>query len=98
MKNNLPKNRNGETLYPVCSWERNQHKLYNAHDIIMIEIYDAEDNKLSSEEIDKLWERKEEIEHAMNMFDSNVLNGVVYATYKDSLIIKDIVWAYNARH
>ena len=38
----LYKNSKGEKLYPVCSWEANQHKLFNAHDRIMNHIYDLE--------------------------------------------------------
>ena len=25
-------------------------------------------------------------------------HGLVYATYEDGLILKDLIWAYNARH
>ena len=32
----------GKKLYPVCGWEENQHKIYNAHDRIMIRIYEAQ--------------------------------------------------------
>lgn len=31
----------GKKLYPVCKWEDNQHKIYNAHDRIMNRIYEA---------------------------------------------------------
>ncbi len=87
----LYKNSEGEKLYPVCSWEDNQHKLYNAHDRVMIAI---------SEEgyTEKLADELERIEDAMAAFDRYVINGLVYATYKEGQVIKDIVWAYNARH
>ena len=87
----LYRNKAGEKLYPVCSWERNQHKLYNAHDRAMIACYDTD----WSEEADK---ERERVEQAIFAFDSCVINGLVYATYKDSLVIKDIIWAYDARH
>ena len=77
----------GKKLYPVCSWEDNQHKLYNAHDRIMNAIYDGEAD----------YDQLERIEKAMSAFDSCVINGMVYATYEDSILIKDYVWAYNAR-
>lgn len=78
----------GKKLYPVCSWEKNQHKLYNAHDRIMNAIYDGEAD----------WEDLYRCEKAMGAFDSCVINGLVYATYEDSLLIKDYIFAYNARH
>lgn len=77
----------GKKLYPVCSWENNQHKLYNAHDRIMNAIYDGEAD----------YDQLERIEKAMSAFDGCVINGMVYATYEDSILIKDYIWAYNAR-
>lgn len=89
----------GKKLYPVCNWEQNQHKLYNALDRINNAIYDAEeDNSVTVEECDRLYNRREQIEEALFAFDSHVIQGLVYATYEDSLVIKDIVAAYNARH
>lgn len=38
------RNKAGKKLYPVCKWEDNQHKIYNAHDRIMIRIYEAQEN------------------------------------------------------
>lgn len=92
----LYRNKQGEKLYPVCKWEDNQHKLYNAHDRIMNAIY--EDQEGSGENLDKLFEEQERIEKAMAAFDEHVINGMVYATYENSCLIKDYVWAYNARH
>lgn len=92
------KGKNGETLYPVCSWEKNQHKLYNALDRINNAITDAEeDDSVSTADYNKLWDRREQIEHALFMFDRYVVEGIVYATYPDSILIKEIVWAYDAR-
>lgn len=87
------KNELGEKLYPVCNWEHNQHKLYNAHDRLICALYENP-NDDKSEIIDGL----ERLERAMSIFDSHIIGGVVYATYKDGLIIKDYIWAYNARH
>ena len=82
------KNKKGERFYPVCSWEQNQHKLYNAHDRLMNAMYEGED----------VFEELERVERALEAFDRCVIGGVVYATYEDGLLIKDFVWAYNARH
>lgn len=85
------RNRNGETLYPVCNWEKNQHKLHNAHDRAMNALYEEGYS-------DRAVANLERIERAIEAFDSGVKDGMVYATYKDGLMIKDIIWAYNARH
>lgn len=91
-------NKEGKKLYPVCSWEQNQHKLYNAHDRILNHRDDLIENGCSDEE----WERCEDsirrIEKAMTAFENHVIEGIVYATWEDGKIIKDYVWAYNARH
>lgn len=92
---NLPKNEKGETLYPVCSFEKNQHKLYNAHDRIMNAIYDARESNAESQE---LYGRQEEIERLLSVFNGYVHGGLAYATYADGIKIKDIIAAYDARH
>lgn len=92
------RNKEGKKLYPVCSWEANQHKLYNAHDRALIRRYDLDRDGGTEEEYDAIEKEVERIEHALNVFDGIVINGIVYATYEDSVIIKDYVWAYNARH
>ena len=35
---------------------------------------------------------------ALELIDACVIDGLVYATYEDGLILKDLIWAYNARH
>lgn len=92
------RNMDGKKLYPVCSWEKNQHKLYNAHDRAMIYIYDARQSG-DLEELDKAEAELDRIDNAMSAFDFGIqIDGVVWATWEDSKIIKDITWAYNARH
>ncbi len=89
--------RTGKKLYPVCAWEPNQHKLYNAHDRTMNAIYDAEEAG-DYTAADKLQEALERLETAMEAFNSCVIEGIVYATYENACIIKDYVAAYNIRH
>lgn len=84
----LYKTKDGKKLYPICSWERNQHKLYNAHDIAMINFYDG---KCGYSEVERT-------EKAIRAFDAHVHNGLVYATWEDGQLIKDYVWGYDARH
>lgn len=85
----LYRNKEGKKLYPVCSWEENQHKLFNAHDRAM--------NNIAEGVVDG-YEELEKVERAMDAFEAHVICGLVYATYEDSKLIKDYVWAYNARH
>lgn len=91
----LYRNKQGKKLYPVCSWEENQHKLYNAHDRIMNSIYDAQE---AGADMEALYEAQERVERALEAFDRYVINGLVYATYEESCLIKDYVAAYDARH
>ena len=89
--------RTGKKLYPVCAWEPNQHKLFNAHDRVMNAIDDA----LDAGKYDKAAElqgRLEKLEKAMEAFDGHVREGIAYATWESARIIKDYVAAYNARH
>ena len=89
------RNKAGKKLYPVCKWEDNQHKIYNAHDRIMIRIYEAQEN--GGEDLEALYKEQERIEKALELIDACVIDGLVYATYEDGLILKDLIWAYNAR-
>ena len=43
------KDKNGNKLYPVCSWEKNQHKLYNALDKANIRMYDIRDGLIDGD-------------------------------------------------
>lgn len=91
----LYRNKQGKKLYPVCSWEENQHKLYNAHDRIMNSIYEVRE---AGGDMEPLYEAQERVERALEAFDRYVINGLVYATYEESCLIKDYVAAYDARH
>lgn len=90
----------GEKLYPVCSWEKNQHKPYNALDRAHNRVSDLyEDRSDTADDIDKAEEWVDEVNRLIWIFDSHVAsNGLVYATYKDGQKIKDIIYGYDARH
>ena len=77
-------------------WEDNQHKIYNAYDRIVIRLYEAHEN--GGEDLEALYKEQERIEKALELIDACVIDGLVYATYEDGLILKDLIWAYNARH
>lgn len=87
----LYKNKEGKKLYPVCSWENNQHKLYNASD--RARIWEVE-----SDYSDKACAEVEKIDRLIEIFDSCVIGGIVYATYADRCAILDVIAAYNCRH
>lgn len=91
MKKELPRNAKGEKMYPVCSWERYQHVLYNAHDRAMN--YCTESNWC-----DDAVAKKNRVEMAIAAFESCIIDGIVYATYKDWSLIHDYINMYRARH
>jgi hypothetical protein len=93
----LYRDKQGNKLYPVCSWEKNQHKLYNALDRAHNELYDAiEEHDL--DRITRAENEMERIEGALTAFDRFVIEGIVYAQWSDACLIKDYIAAYNARH
>ena len=86
----LYRNEEGKKLYPVCSWEQNQHKIYNADDRAYNWLHDT-----CSDEAAREFERTQ---HLLEVFDQYVIGGIVYATYEDSVQIKEIIAAYDIRH
>ena len=71
--------------------------------ISKIELVDAEEEKQEAQEnggedLEALYKEQERIEKALELIDACVIDGLVYATYEDGLILKDLIWAYNARH
>lgn len=88
IRRELPRNKQGKKMYPVCSWEQNQHKLYNAHDRVWIAV---EEGKAEYEDLEK-------VEKAMGAFEAHVIDGIVFATWEDRNLIMDYIFAYNARH
>lgn len=87
------KDEKGTRLYPVCSWERNQHKLYATQVRIQNEVSDAE---ILGE--DAPYSALERIDIAVKAFDAHVVNGIVYAPYEIGQMIKNYIWAYDLRH
>lgn len=85
----LYRTKDGTKLYPVCSWEKNQHKLYNAYDRAIL--------RRDEEETDAAYAEVERVEEALAAFDRYVINGLVYAPYKIGQVIKDIITAYDVR-
>lgn len=95
----LYKNNQGRKLYPVCSWQANQHKLYNAHDRIMNHIYDLETAEtVDMVKLEQAYKRQEEIEHLLGVFSEYVFGGIAYATWADRILLMEIFAAYDVRH
>jgi hypothetical protein len=78
-------------LYPICSWEKNQHKIYNAHDRAVNWCYESN----HSDEAEANLER---VERMMDVIDGIIINGIVYGTWEDYKLIKDCTVAYDVRH
>ena len=86
----LYRNREGKKLYPVCSWEQNQHKIANASDRAYNRLVET-----GTEAAEREFYR---IEHLEEVFEHYIIGGIVYATYEDGVQIKETIAAYNIRH
>ena len=84
-------------LYPVGSWERNQHVFYNAVDRAHNNLFDARENGAGIEEAEEWLEK---CNNALARFDCGPKDsrGVVYAEYNDYKFMKDVIGGYAMRH
>lgn len=84
-------------LYPVGSWERNQHVFYNAVDRAQNSLFDARENGAGIEEAEEWLEK---CNNALARFDFGPKDsrGVVYAEYNDYKFMKDVIGGYAMRH
>nr|DAM10910.1 MAG TPA: hypothetical protein [Caudoviricetes sp.] len=84
-------------LYPVASWERNQHVFYNAVDRAQNSLFDARENGVGIEEAEECLEK---YNNALAKFDFGPKDsrGVVYAEYNDYKFMKDVIGGYAERH
>ena len=78
----LYRDKQGNKLYPVCSWEKNQHKLYNALDRAHNELYDAI-GEHDLDRIERAENEMERIEGALTAFDRFVVEGINKAFAED---------------
>ena len=97
MAKELPRNKDGKKMYPVCSWERNQHKIYNAHERAWNRRHEAYMNG-TPEEIEEAKRQYDYVDIAYDAFDSCVRGGIVYATWEEGKVIKDLIAGYDFRH
>ena len=80
----------GKKMYPVCSWEKNQHKMYNA--------LDRAHNWFDDTHSDEAFDWLERVEELVSKFDSQIVDRTVYMIWEDLQTTKDIIGGYDARH
>ena len=85
----LPRRKDGQKLYPTCSWEKNQHKLYDMLNLAKLHAEETH-NEIDYEEVDR-------IEYLIGEFDACVIDGTAYVAWEDSLAIKDLIAEYGMR-
>ena len=93
MANSMVKVIKGVKFYPVCNWERNQHKIEYWYTKALLACYD------SNWSDDKALADHDETERLLEYFNNYVhRDGLVYAPYKDGQRIKEMIVAYDLRH
>ena len=97
MNRELPRNKDGKKMYPVCNWEKNQHKIYNAHERAWVRRNEAYMHG-TSEELEEAQKAYDYAMIAYDAFDACVRDGIVYATWEDGRVIKDLIAGYDFRH
>ena len=82
----------------VCGGYRVLRALYNLSRIPERYRYTIALKPENGEDLEALYKEQERIEKALEIIDRHIIEGLVYATYEDGLIVKDLIWAYNFRH
>ena len=90
MKNLKPIKRGKSTLYPACKVDKKKK---------LLAIKEFVDKSLSVAEVEdwkELNELKFNVELALEAFDNpqNIINGIVYATYTQCSVIKNLIYDY----
>ena len=84
---------NGVKFYPVCGFQRNQHKIYYWYTKAQNEFYDDETRS------EKTLCALEEAEKMLDYFTCYTgKDGLVYAPYKDGQRIKEMIVCYDLCH
>ena len=96
MKKDLPRNSKGQKLYPVCNWNANQHK-------IDYWLTKAKNYRYDNLDDLKAWDEVEKYEKMLDVFDGfhengKVIDGLVYAVWKDAEAIKEAIVCYDLCH
>lgn len=78
-------------MYRVCSWNNNQHKMFNYNDKMYI--------ARAENPCDETEKAYEESERLLEVFNGHVdASGIVMATYPDLIKIREIVACYDMTH
>lgn len=89
---------NGEKCYPLCNWEHNQHKIYNAHDRAMNRLYEYYNSDTLMDEdyegYEEALEWSEKVDMVLSMFDNHIVGNMVYLPWKWYKIAKEILASY----
>lgn len=79
----------GVKCYPVGSWEGNQHKFYNYHDVCYLKMVEDEYS-------DEAYKAFEEADRLLELFDRlPQYKGIVYATWEDYKRLKAVIQWYG---
>lgn len=92
----LYKNDRGEKMYPIGSYEKEEHKLYNEKNRIENELDSLYISNINNELINQLEKRLMDVIELLEEIVN--INGVAYATYKYYKLSKDIICSYNLRN
>lgn len=76
------------TLYPVCNYEKNSYKVYNAYEELLNNISKAEYEGRSTK---KLYRQKGQLEEIIAILEHYVFDGLVYATYQNGNKLKQYI-------
>lgn len=86
------KDKNGTKLYPVCGFQRSQHKIYYWYDKAWLRVHD--DERIPT---DKDYEELNFWEEAIN-YATCIYDGLIYMPYKFYNRVKEAIVCYDLRH
>ena len=86
------KDSKGQKLYPVCGFQKSQHKLYYWRNKAWLKVFDNDNaTEKDYEELD-FWD------DVMNYATSEIYDGLIYIPYKYYNRVKEAIVAYDFRH
>lgn len=87
------KSYNGKKFYPICSFEKNEHKIHYWYIKALNTCYDTNFTD------EKALKQRDTAEKMLEYFQCYTHNdGIVYAPYKDGQTIKEMIIAYDLCH
>ena len=90
--------KNGVRLYPVCGFQRSQHKLYYWETKAQLRVYEIEESEnVTDEEFDEAYEELEFWQDVLE-YANCVYNGLIYMPYKYYNRVKEAITMYDLLH